>query len=83
MGYFSSRKKFIILNSICLISVVSEKAVQVGSHCFSGCTMYLHKASNVAAIQGSFFFLFLKYLLRKEITQAGVLQKKLIIAENL
>lgn len=46
--------------------------------------MYLHKASNVAAIQESFFFLFLKYLVRKEITQAGMQQKKkLIIAENL
>lgn len=72
-----------ILNSVCLISVLSEKAVQVGRNCFPGCTMYLHKASNVAAIQESFFFLFLKYLVRKEITQAGMQQKKINYSREL
>lgn len=63
--------------------MVSRKAVQVWRICLPSCTMYLHKASNVAAIQGSFFFLSLKYLVRKEITQEGVQQKRLIIAEHL
>lgn len=76
MGFFPLLKIYhFILKSVCLVSVVSEKAVQVVRNCFPGSTMYLHKASNVAAIQGSFFFLFLKYLVRKEITHEGVQQK--------
>lgn len=64
-----------VLNSVCLIAVVSRKAVQVWRIRLPSCTMYLHKASNVAATQSSFFFLSLKYLVRKEITQEGMQQK--------
>lgn len=64
-----------VFHSVCLISAVSRKAVQVWRICLCSSTMYLHKASNVAATQGSFFFLTLKYLVRKEITQEGVQQR--------